>query len=208
MPKLTSTDELPIMGEPKKINTEDLHRWYKKEGGKLGYEQFKSIIATFNYAVSQRVNEGYLFVLPHHLGTIKVIENKRKVKLSKRGDGVVAAVDWGTSNKIKAEILSRGGLPYREENGVGNGGEKWLVYHTSPVYYTIIRVVDLQLKNHSLYEFKPTWHNQRGLQKIIDENSSLLFKQGEVNHRDRVKKFRLRFTKRDEEYAAITDGLM
>lgn len=53
------------------------------------------------------------------------------------------AVDWGKSNKLKKEILSRGGKPAskigtnEKGNPIFDDGEKWMVFFTDDFYLTV-----------------------------------------------------------------------
>lgn len=167
--------------ELKEVNTKYLYKYYRNNKGTLSYDLFKEIVSLFNQRLSERINRGYGFKMPYNLFKLEAVRATRLIKKSKKSGKLLLAVNWGESNKIKAEILSRGGFLYEEyqdEQGVkigDNGGEEWLVYHTDGSFYHWLGIGDLTLHNSSWYVFETTWSNQRNLIASIDEDAELLF---------------------------------
>lgn len=122
---------------------------------------FKDIIYKFNNKISDEiVYKGYAWFLGFNMGSIRI----KKVLCDKR---IKKRIDWGKSNKKKAEILSRGGLPFKvlERNTQGeviltNEGEHWFEYHTNAVdYLWHWHKKRVNVKNAAYFKFRPTYYN-------------------------------------------------
>jgi hypothetical protein len=96
------------------------------------------ILSTFNEGIMDKVFEGYEFDMGHRLSTV-LAKRKSRMVFDKQGrTEVKKIINWGDTNKKKAEILARGGTLYevtkRDEktNEIleDNGGEKYICYHT------------------------------------------------------------------------------
>lgn len=100
---------------------------YKKEV--VSFKLYKKIITQFNNAIIDKIiKENYLFEPLPSFGAIGVVQtyNERK------------RPNWGESNKKKAEILAKGGIPYIKtdaESITDYKGEKWLSYHDPLDFY-------------------------------------------------------------------------
>src|SRR5574343_247783 len=97
----------------------------------ISKEVFKETIYKFNNKISDEIIfKGYCFELGFRLGWIKI----KKLDVSTRKK---KKINWGESNKLKAEILAKGGLPFKayyDDNKTligDNGGEKWHIYHSN-----------------------------------------------------------------------------
>ena len=129
------------------INTRVLYNEFIAENKQfnLDYKTFKDIISRFNKKViSKIIEENGILNMDYKLGSIFVEMFERKIRESKEGE-VYTNINWGASNKKKAEIIARGGTPYevleRDDNYniiKDNGGEKWQIYHTDPYCYRFI----------------------------------------------------------------------
>lgn len=91
----------------------------------IPFKIFKFIIQEGNnFLISKVIEENYELNINGHFGIIKVTKNSSNKK----------RVNWGVSNKNRAEIEKRGGIPYKKEDALKNPdykGEKWLVLHPS-----------------------------------------------------------------------------
>lgn len=100
---------------------------YKEE--LILFSLYSHIITEFNRKVIDKIiNENYLFSIVPSFGAIGVIQNHNKRKRP----------NWGESNKKKAKILAKGGIPYvkADADTIDNyQGEEWLVYHPFLDFY-------------------------------------------------------------------------
>ncbi len=90
---------------------------------KIPFKIFKYIICEGNdLLLSKVIEEGYELNINAHFGSLKVSKNSSNKKRP----------NWQESNKNRAEIEKRGGIPYKKEDAFNNPnykGEQWLVYH-------------------------------------------------------------------------------
>jgi len=100
---------------------------YKEE--LISFSLYNRIISEFNSKIIDKIiNNNYLFNSVPSFGAIGVIKNFNERKRP----------NWGESNKKKAEIIARGGIPYIKadaESVEDYKGEKWLSYHPSLDFY-------------------------------------------------------------------------
>lgn len=164
------------------MNLQDLYKIYTKEGGVLSYNKYKEVIIAFNKElINKIIKTGYIFVAPYKCGTIKVIQLERKFTIKEDGK-IKGAVDWGASNKLKAEIIERGEIPYKAEKDSNNkiigdnGGVEWMCYFTTPTYFSWAWTANINMKNCLEYTFDITDTNALTLSRSITDNSYLLFK--------------------------------
>jgi hypothetical protein len=128
---------------------------------------FKVFLRSLNKHIKEAIlYKGYSFNFGGNVSSIFVERKKRYIKDDK-ADGMSTihnnvVIDWGSSNKKKAEIIERGGTPYKaikDENGVivgDNGGEKWLVPFTDEYGFWLgWEKKKCTLTNKSLYRFSP-----------------------------------------------------
>lgn len=113
--------------------------------GTLDKKTFVKLCTEFNDMVlDQMIKEKKVFVIPHFLGIIKVLEKERKVKKGKTNGKLYTTPNFPESFKKKDEIIARGGTPlvnYKDKDNriiSDNGGEAWLVYNTSPTSVTFM----------------------------------------------------------------------
>lgn len=104
---------------------------YRKEYKNRTFNTEQEITEITNY-INQRVVEEALKNNPVSLTGLGVFRVRKKLRIN-------ASIDWGTTNKLKKEILARGGTLYKqwEEDGkiVNNGGEEYLAYYTDNHYF-------------------------------------------------------------------------
>jgi len=109
------------------------------------YDLFKDILLRFNSEILEHLLQGGVLQMKNKLSTLSIWRRKR--------DPSITMVDWGTSNKIKKEILAEGNELYNEETGKG---EKWIVYFTDERYFRFRWFKDkCMVKNKSVYRFDP-----------------------------------------------------
>jgi len=116
---------------------------------KLTYKVFLYAIKEFNECIIDEIIKGYTFHMGYSLSCITVMHKRR----------LIAPVDWGKSNKCKAEIIKDGRTPYDKEHAPD--GDKWLVRHdtTHANYYRWIKK-NAKLSNVPFYKFKPNSSNR------------------------------------------------
>ena len=130
----------------------------------ITYDEFAHIIRTFNRGLGDQILLGYTVSLGHG-GLLGVRKKQNANKFKEK----VTRIDWGNSNKAKADIIAKGGLPYeayrdKNFNIIGdNGGEKWLVYHSKEadvwLYWDKSSCV---VKNKAFYSFKYGYGGNEG----------------------------------------------
>lgn len=169
------------------LNLSDLYKVYLKQGGLLSYNDYKKVVVAFIEEMMKKIiTTGYRFSMPHYCGQLAVIQLERKYSIKENGN-IRGAVDWKNSQRVKKEILERGGVPLvneKDENNniIGNnGGEEWMCYHTSPTYFSWAWTSHINMKNCLKYTFDITKYNSRNLSASINEDSYLLFKLRERN---------------------------
>jgi hypothetical protein len=124
----------------------------------INSKDFISIIGLFNTKIIDKILTGYIFHLGYSLSYIKIKAKDVSTRKKKK-------VDWGTSNKLKKEILERGGIPFevieRTEDGkilTTNNGEHWLNYHNKQIEYLWHWAKGrAPFANKFFYKFKPTY---------------------------------------------------
>lgn len=166
-----------------KVNTRAIYDIYcKKTKNPVTYEQYKYIIQELHKKISDKILDGYKYNPLIRVGFFQIVLNYRKKRSEKY-------IDWGKSNKRKAEILARGGTLYSEyweHNGVilepsatipvdavkkNNGGEKWVIHYNDTFYLNWAWGKDShskRTKNITRYSFVPTRANKRAIGKIFD----------------------------------------
>jgi len=188
----------------KKFSTNTLYKIYAENGGTLSYSVFYKLVNEYHKAMVDECIKGYKWSLPFNLGLIKIVMSKRKYTVLPDG-AIRGSVDWGKSNKLKAEILEKGQVPLKvfkdeEGNKIGdNGGVAWLCYFTDSFYYCWTHITNIYLMNATKYGFDFSWSNSRKLSASITKDSEFLYekrKDGSVKdylkskldtvHRDKV----------------------
>jgi hypothetical protein len=172
----------------------DINRILKKSNKELDEvnksemdkDLFKEIIYRFNTKLSDEIiYRGYIFRPGFGIGNTRIKKVRTDLRVKKR-------INWCESNKIKKEIIARGGIPFkvtlRDDLGKiveDNGGEKWFVYFNTDFDYlwhwgkktaTAINV--------PYYKFRPTKYNNTSkegklgnvnkLKQLVTANSPLL----------------------------------
>lgn len=127
---------------------------------KISDKIFKQVIYKFNAKISDEIlDKGYTFAPGYGI--------KIRIKKVDCRNLVLRNIDWNSSLKKKAEIIAKGGLPYKtlkyDKNDKpieGNGGEDWFVRFTTPFdYIWFWQKVICKIPNNAYYKFKPTIYN-------------------------------------------------
>lgn len=101
-----------------KQKLEDLEQHYSILQ-KINVELYSEILLEFNKNIMIEILKGFKYNLKHCLGTI-FVEFKRR-NFNKK------VVDWGKSNKLKAQLIEEGYTPKSLDNP---NGQEWLLYRT------------------------------------------------------------------------------
>lgn len=156
------------------------------EADMIGNSLFRDILYKFNNKISDEiVYRGYMLMLGSRMGHIRIKKIDCRSRIRRR-------INWDLSNRKKAEILARGGTPYKvlEKNEARevishNEGEMWLVYFTNDFDYLWHwnkgRGV---VMNSGYYKMRPTVYNNtkregklgnvNKLKQLVTANSPLL----------------------------------
>lgn len=149
-------------------------------------ELFKEIIYRFNTKISDEIiYKGYIFRPGFGIGNTRIKKVKTDTRIKKR-------INWDESNKLKKEIIAKGGIPFkvieRDELGKAisnNGGEMWFVYfNTMFDYLWHWGKKTANAINIPYYKFRPTKYNNiskggklgnvNKLKQLVTANSPLL----------------------------------
>ncbi len=152
-----------------------IYKDYLKDEESIPYEDFKHILEIFNKKLSEKIIKGYKFKIGHNLGTIKIVKKERKFRLNENGNPT-SAINWGASNKRKAELLKEGKKLYDEKEQPN--GEEWLVFFTDRFFIRFLwnrgDTTTFSAKNIRTYAFRPTWTNKRSLSLFVQANKDRL----------------------------------
>lgn len=153
--------------KPRAHSTKDMYKFFKKKYPEdtTPYWMYKEVLARFNKKASDQVIFGKVLNFGSRIGNLLIKKIRRNYEKP--------IVDWGESKKLKAQILTSGGILYEEWHeldGVkvdertpgavckNNGGEKWLVFFSDPFYlrWAWAKKDVCKVKNSSVYRFVPT----------------------------------------------------
>ena len=112
--------------------------------------------------------DGKEFNMGYNLSTLSVVRMER----DPRNPGI----DWGESNKYKAELLAEGTELYNKDT---DEGIKWHIYYTDSEYLKYYwRKGKCKVKNKTVYRFDATRgvKGNKGKLKELDELDYLKFK--------------------------------
>lgn len=131
---------------------------YKEE--LITFSLYGHIIIEFNKKVIDKIiHENYLFSIVPSFGSIGVIQNYNKRNRP----------NWGESNKRKAKIIAKGGIPYvkADADTINNyKGEEWLSYHPFLDFYLHWYTKWIS-KKHNPFLKDYTYHPARGKNSIV-----------------------------------------
>lgn len=124
----------------------NIYEYYKEDKGDIPKSLFVDICAEFNMGIIDYLLEGKEFNMGYNLSTLSIVRKERDPRNPR--------VDWGESNKYKAELLAEGKKLYNNETGEG---AKWHIYYTDSEYLKYYwRKGKCRVKNKSVYRFDAT----------------------------------------------------
>lgn len=129
-------------------SVKDSYAQYKKEVEKpVPYWMYREVLSRICKKASVQIIAGGTLNLQNNLGYIRIKKIKRNF--------MKAVPNWGESNKLKAELISKGITPKDQNNPTG---EEWIVFYTDPWYlrWAWIKAGVCRVKNQTVYLFKPT----------------------------------------------------
>jgi hypothetical protein len=141
---------------------------YVTRDDSVSKETFVDICSEFNIMIIDYILDGKEFNMGSNLSTLSIVRMER--------DPRSPAIDWGESNKYKAELIKQGKELYSKETGQG---VKWQLYYTDKEYLKYYwRKGKCKVKNKSVYRFDATRgiKGNKGKLKLIDELDYLKFK--------------------------------
>jgi hypothetical protein len=119
------------------------------EKERVSYSEFKKVLDLFNLKASEAISQGE--TLKTAIGYIQVIRTRRSVKTS--------TPNWEESNKLRKEIIEKGGTPYNKLKHPE--GEEWLIFHTHPFVYKTQWNSVKYIKNSVFYNLKTYKHHRK-----------------------------------------------
>lgn len=124
----------------------------------IDYKTFSTVAREFHKEISEKVLRGYEFRPAENLGVFHIIKDIRRGK----------TINWGESNKRKAEIIASGRIPYDKEKAPD--GIYYLIYFEDNEYFKWkwFKEKPTQfIRNVKFYLFKPCTYNRRTISKVI-----------------------------------------
>ncbi len=141
---------------------------YTTRDDSVSKQTFVDICSEFNIMIIDYILDGKEFNMGSNLSTLSIVRMER--------DPRSPAIDWGESNKYKAELIEKGKELYNKET---DQGIKWQLYYTDKEYLKYYwRKGKCKVKNKSVYRFDATRgiKGNKGKLKLIDELDYLKFK--------------------------------
>lgn len=141
---------------------------YVETDSSISKQTFVDICSEFNMMIIDYILDGKEFNMGYNLSTLSVVRMER----DPRNPGI----DWGESNKYKAELLENGSELYNKDTG---DGVKWHIYYTDNEYLKYYwRKGKCKVKNKTVYRFDATRgvKGNKGKLKELDELDYLKFK--------------------------------
>ncbi len=141
---------------------------YTTRDDSVSKQTFVDICSEFNIMIIDYILDGKEFNMGSNLSTLSIVRMER--------DPRSPAIDWGESNKYKAELIEKGEELYNKET---DQGIKWQLYYTDKEYLKYYwRKGKCKVKNKSVYRFDATRgiKGNKGKLKLIDELDYLKFK--------------------------------
>lgn len=150
-----------------------IYKEYIDEHDFIDKKIFRDICAEFNIEIIEDILEGRTFHMGSNLSSLSIVKMERDPRNPK--------IDWGESNKYKAELIANGEDLYNSETGQGT---KWHIYYTDEYYCKFYwRKGRCRIPNKSVYRFDATRGIKGNKEKLIkllktDELAYLKFKKG------------------------------
>lgn len=116
----------------------------------MPYEAYLKILGASNFEISKHILAGGIYTFGH-VGKIYIKEKARTFFF--KGRKANLPIDWGLSNKYKAELIKQGKIPYDKYNAPN--GVKWHIYHDSDYAYWFWWEAG-PIQNRSYFKFIPT----------------------------------------------------
>jgi len=141
---------------------------YATRDDSVSKQIFVDICSEFNIMIIDYILDGKEFNMGSNLSTLSIVRMER--------DPRSPAIDWGESNKYKAELIEKGEELYNKKT---DQGIKWQLYYTDKEYLKYYwRKGKCKVKNKSVYRFDATRgiKGNKGKLKLIDELDYLKFK--------------------------------
>ncbi len=136
----------------------NIYKYYKEDKGDIPKSLFVDICAEFNMGIIQYLLEGKELNMGHNLSTLSIVRKDRDPRNPR--------IDWGESNKYKAELLAEDKELYNNETGKG---AKWHIYYTDGEYLKYYwRKGKCKVKNKSVYRFDATRGVKGNKGKLIE----------------------------------------
>lgn len=96
----------------------------------MPYEVYLKLIGYSNFEIAKHILKGGIYKLGH-VGKIYIKQKARTFIFM--GRPCKLGVDWGLSNKYKAQLIAEGKVPY--DSNTAPDGVKWHIYHNSDYAY-------------------------------------------------------------------------
>ncbi len=156
----------------KKIHSMEFYNFFKEKhkNENLSRTEYTEILEKFNEKLALVcIQEGIGMSLGSELGSVQIFRRLKRAKGELR-----MRPNHAESKKLKAEILARGGVPFksiRNEFGkvIGdNGGEKWLIYYTTEEPSLTMKWLRHRFPpmNVNVFKFKPS---RRPMRELLPE---------------------------------------
>jgi len=135
-----------------------IYKEYIDEHDFIDKKIFRDICAEFNIEIIEDILEGRTFHMGSNLSSLSIVKMERDPRNPK--------IDWGESNKYKAELIANGEDLYNSETGQGT---KWHIYYTDEYYCKFYwRKGRCRIPNKSVYRFDATRGIKGNKEKLIN----------------------------------------
>ena len=130
---------------------------YIKEYGDIDTNLFRDICSEFNILSMDYILDGKELSMGNNLSSLSITRQERDPRSPR--------IDWGESNKYKAELLKENKQIYNSETGEG---VKWHIYYTDEFYCKYYwKKGKCKVKNKSVYRFDATRGVKGNKEKLI-----------------------------------------
>ena len=152
---------------------DSIYKEYIKDNAFVDKKLFRNICAEFNIEIMKDMLEGSVFNMGSNLSTLSIVRMERDPRNPK--------IDWGESNKYKAELIADGKELYNAETKTGT---RWHIYYTDGYYCKFYwRKGRCRVPNKSVYRFDATRGVKGNKENLItllkeDDLAYLKFKKG------------------------------
>lgn len=151
---------------------------YRASECNVSYVAWLRICKKFNQRIFSGMVQGYIFKMPYRLGSLGVVQQKKKIKF--KADGTLDThnlrINWDKTIKLWKEMYPEC-IKRSDYKEIKN---KPVVYHTNE--HTDGRYMKFHwkkkgtcLKNKSVYSFTPSFAYTQELTKLIQSNPNVQF---------------------------------